>query len=61
LPSSFRSDYILRAVSKKKVAGKNTELFAYIEDGRSLEGVSCFNTPEEAVKSAIQAAKQRLK
>jgi CRISPR-associated protein Csa2 len=61
LPSSFRSDYISRAVSKKKIASKNTELFAYMEDGCGLEGVGCFNTPEEAVKSAIQVAKQRLK
>lgn len=59
LPSSFTSDYIRRAVEKKRVAGRNTAIFAFSEDCAGGE-LQCFSSPEEAVAAAIEEAVRRL-
>jgi len=59
LPSSFTSNYIARAAGKRRLAGRNTEIFAFSEDCAG-EGLRCFSTPEEAIVAAVEEAVRRL-
>jgi CRISPR-associated protein Csa2 len=59
LPSSFTSDYIKRAAEKRRLASRNTAIFAFSEDCAGGE-LQCFNSPEEAVAAAIEEAVRRL-
>lgn len=61
MPSSFTSDYLFRAVSKRKTLNKNVEIYAFSEGGCAQQEIKCFSSPEEAITKAIEDAVKRIK
>ncbi|MEZ0345234.1 MAG: type I-A CRISPR-associated protein Cas7/Csa2 [Infirmifilum sp.] len=61
LPSSFTADYISRAAVKKQYTGSKVDIYAYAETPQQVSGITFKSNPEEAVKTAVEAAVSRIK
>ncbi len=59
MPSSFTSDYLERAYTKKNKVSYNTVIHAYSEEKCIAD--KCYKTPEEAILNSVVDAEGRIK